>query len=79
MSLENFFKFVFKTIKICVRDMYMLPLNNLKEMLVLAICFTVASIIMQLTVHFSFLDWRGTLVSVIILLVLMLLCKEPDQ
>lgn len=77
MNVDVMLKFIFKTIKICVRDMFILPLSNLKEMFILSIVFFIATALTKIIVGYSFLDWRGVLSAVIFLLLLTVICKDP--
>lgn len=77
MSFEIFIKFIFKTIKLSVRDMFILPLANLKEMLIISIALLASSGLTKFFTGYSFLDWRGVLVAFLILLVLFLTSKNP--
>lgn len=78
VDYQKIIKFIFYIIKISVRDMYLIPLNNLKEMLVLSVSLTGASLCMYLLGLHSLLDWRGALLATIILIIIKLFCKPSD-
>lgn len=78
VDAQKIIKFIFYIIKISVRDMYLIPLNNLNEMLVLSVALTGASLCMYLLGVQSLLDWRGALLATIILVIIKFLCKPSD-
>ena len=59
---------IFVTFKVTTRDLYIIPCANIKEFLVLAIMITAISLTAHILNMPVFLDYRGCIVGVIILL-----------
>ena len=68
-SLNKYLTFIFLAFKICIRDVYILPINNINEFIVLTTCLTVTSGFSEFLGVWNFLDWRSTTIALCILII----------
>lgn len=72
MSLEllnKYLTFIFVAFKICIRDLYILPVNNIDEFIVLTGILTITSSFSEFVGIWNFLDWRSTTIALCIMII----------
>jgi len=75
-KLLNLLDLVLVTFKVTTRDLYVIPCAHIKEFLVLAVMISAVSITARILAMPAFLDYRGCIVGVIILLAVYLFSKK---
>lgn len=62
--LNNIMEFIYTSIKICTRDLYLLPRHNIINILYISLTLLIASLLSKTLFSFQLLDTRGTLLGI---------------
>lgn len=75
-KLDKYLTFIFVTIKISVRDLYIFPLGQIDKLLKLSGVILIITTAGRIFNIFCFLDYKGAITSFLIILILKILTKK---
>ncbi len=77
--LNKIVNFIFVTFKICTRDLYVLPLGNIDEFLIIGATLMSISVVCTIVHLPTFIDYRGAILAMIILLIIKVWIKLEER
>lgn len=78
-KLNKLLTFIYSTIKISTRDLYVLPLGHIDSFIKMSGLLAITSFICKLLNIFCFLDFKGVVFAFIILIVIKIIEKRLIQ
>lgn len=78
-KLDKYLTFMYVTIKISIRDLYIFPMGQINDLFCIALILAILSTISRILNIYCFLNYKGTILSSIIIGIIWLYDKNQKN